>query len=104
MRRATHSVSKPVRAVRNRVSPIRCETCCRRGLRGDEQRRTRLPRQRKLGHLPVDGVAAASLAALDDAFLDQHMDDAVHRRAGQRRGLHDLRQAHTVFAARCEDA
>jgi len=35
----------------------------------------------------------------DDAFLDQHVNDAMYRRAGEAGRLHDLGQRHAVFTA-----
>ncbi len=74
------------------------------GLGGDQQRRARLSRQCQFGHLPADDVTPALAAALDNAFLDQHVHDPVHGGPGQGGGLHDVRKPHALFAPLRENA
>ena len=71
---------------------------------GDQEPRWPQTRQRQLRHLITDRVAAAPAVPLDDAFLDQHVDDAMHGGAGEARGADHLGQWHTVLASCGQDA
>ncbi|MGY4347924.1 hypothetical protein ACVWXM_004391 [Bradyrhizobium sp. GM7.3] len=70
----------------------------------DQQPRRPRPCERELRHLVADRVAAGPVMPFDDAFLDQHVDDAVHGRAGEAGRPHHLGQQHAVFAACGKDA
>ncbi|MGX1218082.1 hypothetical protein AB7M42_008347 [Bradyrhizobium diazoefficiens] len=65
----------------------------------DQQPRRPRPCQRQFRHLVADRVAAGAIVPLDDAFLDQHVDDAMHGRTGEAGRPHDLGQRHAVLAA-----
>ncbi|MFK4537255.1 hypothetical protein ABIA00_005438 [Bradyrhizobium ottawaense] len=75
-----------------------------RWIGGDQQPRRPRPCQRQLRHLVADRVAAGPLVSLDDAFLDQHMDDAMHGRTGETGRPDHLGQWHTVLATRGKNA
>jgi hypothetical protein len=68
----------------------------------NQQRRARGTRQRQFGHLAADDIISRSLAALDNSLFDQHMHDAMHRRTGERRRLHDFSQRYASFPANRE--
>ena len=102
MRRATHKRVEPgAHRQEQRIAELRRR---RREMRFgcNQQWRTRGTRQRQFGHLAADDVISRPLAALDNPLLDQHMHDAMYRRAGERGRLHDLSQRYASFPANRE--
>jgi hypothetical protein len=49
--------------------------------------------------LPADGITTALLVFLNDAFFNQHVNDAVRRRTGEAGRLHDLTEWDAFFTA-----